>query len=169
MLRKAAYQEGKDWDLLIPYLLFAYREVPQESTGFSPFEMLYGRDIRGPLDVLKESWCAGKRSNPNVVAYILMMRDRLEAMAEVARKTEASVKERQKTLYNQTARERSFEPGEQVLVLSPSTTSKLTAQWQGPYVVEARVGKVNYKLRTVGRKWLPSMSICCRNGTPQLT
>lgn len=152
MLRKAAYQEGKDWDLLIPYLLFAYREVPQESTGFSPFEMLYGRDIRGPLDILKESWCAGKRSNPNVVAYILMMRDRLEAMAEVARKTEASAKERQKTWYDQTARERSFEPGEQVLVLLPSTTSKLTAQWQGPYVVEARVGKVNYKLRMPDRR-----------------
>ena len=28
MLRKAAVQEGKDWDLLIPYVLFAYREVP---------------------------------------------------------------------------------------------------------------------------------------------
>jgi transposase InsO family protein len=39
MLRKAALQEGKDWDRLIPYLLFAYREVPQESTGFSP---MYG-------------------------------------------------------------------------------------------------------------------------------
>ena len=40
------------WDKLIPYVLFAYREVPQESTGFSPFELLYGREVRGPL----ESW-----------------------------------------------------------------------------------------------------------------
>lgn len=37
MLRKTAQEEGKDWDKLIPYLLFAYREVPQASTGFSPF------------------------------------------------------------------------------------------------------------------------------------
>ena len=28
----------------------AYREVPQEPTGFSPFELLYGHHIRGPLD-----------------------------------------------------------------------------------------------------------------------
>jgi len=41
MLHQAAYQEGKDWDLFIRSLLFAYREVPQESTGFSLFEMLY--------------------------------------------------------------------------------------------------------------------------------
>ena len=26
MLKKAATEEGKDWDKLVPYLLFAYRE-----------------------------------------------------------------------------------------------------------------------------------------------
>ena len=55
MLRRAAKDSGKDWDRLIPYLLFAYREVPQASTGFSPFELLYGRQVRGPLDILRES------------------------------------------------------------------------------------------------------------------
>ena len=53
MLRKAATDEGKDWDKWVPYLLFAYREVPQASTGFSPFELLYGRPVRGPLDILE--------------------------------------------------------------------------------------------------------------------
>ena len=33
MLHKTAVQEGKDWDLLIPYVLFAYREVPQSSVS----------------------------------------------------------------------------------------------------------------------------------------
>ena len=41
LLRKVAVKEGKDWDHLIPPLLFAYREVPHESTEFSPFELLY--------------------------------------------------------------------------------------------------------------------------------
>ena len=48
MLRKTARTEGKDWDKLLPYLLFAYREVPQSSAGFSPLKLLYGRPIRGP-------------------------------------------------------------------------------------------------------------------------
>ena len=56
MLRKTAVDEGKDWDRVLPYVLFAYREVPQSSTGFSPFELLYGWALRGPLDVLKETW-----------------------------------------------------------------------------------------------------------------
>ena len=82
MLRKFATKEGKDWDRLIPYLLFAYREVPQASTGISPFELLYGRSVRGPLDVLKESWEARKKSSESVVSYFLLMRDRMEAMIE---------------------------------------------------------------------------------------
>ena len=67
MLRKTAIEEGNDWDRLIPYLLFAYREVPQSSTGFSPFELLFGRPVRGPLEVLKESCEADKKSNESVV------------------------------------------------------------------------------------------------------
>ena len=46
MLRRVVSTDGKDWDKLIPYLLFAYREVPQASTGFAPFELLYGRQIQ---------------------------------------------------------------------------------------------------------------------------
>ena len=49
MLRKTASEEGKDCDKLLPYVLFAYRVVPQESTGFLPFELVYGREVRGPF------------------------------------------------------------------------------------------------------------------------
>ena len=47
-LRKTADKEGKDWDRYIPYLylLPTAREVPQASMGFSPFELLFGRDVR---------------------------------------------------------------------------------------------------------------------------
>ena len=56
MLRKVIEKEGRNWDKMLPYVLFAYREVPQDSTGFSPFELIYGRDLRGPLDVLMDKW-----------------------------------------------------------------------------------------------------------------
>ena len=46
----------KDWDRYLPALLFAVREVPQESLGFSLFEVLYGRNVRGPMAILRELW-----------------------------------------------------------------------------------------------------------------
>ena len=40
----------------LPVVLFAYREVQQNILGFSPFEMMYGRTVRGPMQALKEIW-----------------------------------------------------------------------------------------------------------------
>ncbi|XP_042247194.1 uncharacterized protein LOC121882816 [Thunnus maccoyii] len=55
MLQKFVADTGRDWDQWLPFL-FAYREVPQASTGFSPFELLYGWDVQGPLDLLLKTW-----------------------------------------------------------------------------------------------------------------
>ena len=74
-------QEHPDeWDKLMPYLLFAYRDLPQESTGFSPFELLFGHHVHGPLDVMKESWEEGENVGEYVLAYVMKMRERLAKM-----------------------------------------------------------------------------------------
>lgn len=39
--------------------------------GFLNFELIYGRHVRGPQDVLKETWETGKRSFESVVSYVL--------------------------------------------------------------------------------------------------
>ena len=39
-----------------------------------------------------------------------------------------------------------LEPEDEVLVLLPTTSNKLLAQWQGPYRVLRRVGEVNYEV-----------------------
>ena len=56
MLKRLCSEQPRQWHRYTNALLFAYREVPQESTGFSPFELLYGRGVRGPMSVLKELW-----------------------------------------------------------------------------------------------------------------
>ena len=60
LLRRIIQGEGREWEKYLFNVLFAYREVPQESTGFCPFELTFGRDIQGPLDILKEQWCMQK-------------------------------------------------------------------------------------------------------------
>lgn len=67
MLRKAVSTEGKGWDKLIPCLLL-YWKVWRASTGFAVFELLYGRQVWGPLDVLKETWEANRWSGESVVS-----------------------------------------------------------------------------------------------------
>ena len=146
MLRKAAINEGKDWDKMLPYLLFAYREVPQASTGFSPFELLYGRAVNGPLDVLRKAWEVSKRSDESVVSHVLSMRDKMMKMTDLVQQNLSKAQEKQKLWYDKGARQREFTAGDQVLVLLPTSTSKLLAQWQGPYSVLKRVGRINYQV-----------------------
>ncbi len=59
MIQKFVHEDAKNWDKWLEPLLFAVREVPQASTGFSPFELLYGRQPCGVLDVLRETWEGG--------------------------------------------------------------------------------------------------------------
>ena len=54
MLRKMCAEKPKDWDRYINPLLFAYREVRQESLGYAPFELIYGRTVRGPMSIFRE-------------------------------------------------------------------------------------------------------------------
>lgn len=54
MLRKFMNEVGTDWDQWLPYLMFAYREVPEASTGFSPFQLMYGHEEQGPLSLVRE-------------------------------------------------------------------------------------------------------------------
>ena len=135
MLRKAVDTKGKNWDTLIPYLLFAYREVPQASTGFSPFELVYRRNVRGPLDVLREAWEGIQLMDESVASYVLATQEKLKAMSDLVQENVARAQDGQKRWYNRRARMRQFEAGDPVLVLLPTAASKLLAQWQGPYQV----------------------------------
>ncbi|XP_047241719.1 uncharacterized protein LOC124880547 [Girardinichthys multiradiatus] len=57
-----------------------------------------------------------------------------------------------KTWYYKKAREMSFCPGQQVLLLLPTCDNKLLVKWQGPYEVTRCVGKLNYELYMPERK-----------------
>ena len=152
MLRKVADDDGKDWDRLLPYVLFAYREVPQASTGFSPFELLYGRPVRGPLDVLRETWEASSSGGESVVSYILAIRETLEKMTELVQENLSKAQKQQQVWYDRNARRREFQPGDRVLILLPTSSSKLLARWQGPYEVVRKCGKVNYEVKMNDRR-----------------
>ena len=152
MLKKFVNRSQKDWDEYLPYLLFAYREVPQETTGFSPFELLYGRCVRGPLDVLREDWTGDKETAVPVATHIIEMRERLAKMTELVAKHATMSQERQKQQYDKNAKARSFQAGDQVLVLLPVAANRLKLQWTGPYRVTRKVGAVDYEIEMPGRR-----------------
>ena len=66
-LRKVADSEGKDWDKLLPYILFVYREVPQALTRFSPFDFICDTilSIPVPSDAIRSQRCTANFPAPD--------------------------------------------------------------------------------------------------------
>ena len=147
MLRRFVGTGAKNWERELPYLLFAYREVPQASTGFSTFELLFGRHARGPLDVLKEDR-SSERAKPvqSVVSHVLNVRERLEQYHELSRQNLTVAQQQQKMWYDTSSRERKFQVGDNVLVLLPTDSKKL------PYPVTRCVSPVDYEVNMFDRR-----------------
>ena len=139
MLKKAMVTDGKHWDQLLPHVLFAVNEVPQASTGFSPFELLYGRRPR-LLDLTKEAWESRPPPHRNMVDHVEQVRDRMAQVWPIVRNHLRQAQQAQARVYNRGAQLRIFLPGDLVLVLIPTAECKFLAKWQGPYEVVDRVG-----------------------------
>ena len=66
MMKIYCFETEKDWDEGIHLLLFAARESVQESLGFSPFELVFGHTVRGPLKLLKEKLLSSSSESINL-------------------------------------------------------------------------------------------------------
>ncbi|XP_075939166.1 uncharacterized protein LOC142940136 [Anarhichas minor] len=146
MLKKVVDKDGRNWDQLLPYVLFSIREVSQASTGFSPFELLYGRQPRGLLDIAKEAWEEQPSPHRSLVEHVEKMQAPMKDVWPMVRDHMAQAQEAQRRVYNRGAQPREFQPGDKVLVLIPTTNHKFLASWQGTYEVTEKVGPVNYKV-----------------------
>ena len=148
MLKRLCQDQPKQWYRLINPVLFAYREVPQESTGFSPFQLLYGRSVRGHGTILKELWT--KEVNiPEVKSsyeYVTELQERLEDSLKLGQEKLKKSQKRYKGHYWK-AKPRRLEVGDRVLILLPTNSNKLLMQWRGPYTLESRVGANDYRVK----------------------
>ena len=154
MLKRLCSEQPRQWHRYINPLLFAYREVPQESTGFSPFELLYGRAVRGPMLILKELWTkeVEEPEVKNSYQYVFELREKLEDTLKLAHTELQKAQLKGKHYYDRKTKVRKFAPGDKVLVLLPTDHNKLLMQWKGPFEVSAVMGLNDYKVRVKGKE-----------------
>ena len=141
----------KLWDRQLKYLLFAYRSTPHCVTGFSPFTLMYGRDVKGPLDVLQDSWLDGDCENANVCEWLVSIQAKMAELSTIVSDRERAAKTKMKKYYDRTAKVKTFEAGEMVLVWKPGIHSKMGASWEGPFQVEKRISPVTYRIQVPGK------------------
>ena len=142
LLSIAAAENEREWDLRLPLLMLAYRTSTQESTGCTPFYLMFGREARLPADVM---FGLPPNSSPQQVnQYALDLRARLEGAYQLVRVHMGIQHLRQKTLYDRLVHGDLYKAGDLVWLHCPAVprgkSPKLHRYWQGPYTVVQPLG-----------------------------
>lgn len=148
MLKHVIETEGREWDRFVPCLLWAYREVPNDVTGASPFELMFGREPNGPLAILKQTW-TGDWTPPTGLnkpagMYLKQLRERMAEMSKVVSERTARKQKEYASRYNLRTRDKAFQPGDVVLILESDDSSKLKSKWKGPVTVKQKKREGSY-------------------------
>ena len=152
MIKTYCFETEKDWDDGVHLLLFAVRESVQESLGFSPFELVFGHTVRGPLKLLKEKLLTDDGGLLNLLQYVTDFRTKLTKACELARKNLKTAQNRMKHSYDKNTVTRNFQNGDKVLALLPVPGNPLQARYFGPYVIEKKENDLNYVIITPKRR-----------------
>ena len=152
-LRKLVNKSADDWDLCLPFLMWAYRGTEHASTGYSPHELVYGAKMRDGLDELVEKWTDSESTDEvSVVEYMRTLRERMDRARESMKDNEQKAKEQHKKYHDRTTISREFSEGDMVLVLLPKKKNKLLTEWLGPYQVTQKKSSVTYEVDMADHK-----------------
>jgi hypothetical protein len=142
--------DPKNWDRQLPFLLWSYRELPNDTTGVSPHMMVYGQTPKGPLSVLKDRWSGNQptigKLPEKVKGYLDMLKKDLEICHQVAKDHAKETESSYRDQYNKCAKDKAFVVGEQVLVLMPDNSHKLLSKWTGPGTITAVLSSYSYRV-----------------------
>ena len=140
MLAMFAGKFRDDWDDLLPAVMMAYRSSVHESTGYSPYRLMFGEECTLPMDIgLPREQSQGQEELTS--PYALWVRDSLEEAYDQVRLHSGQAVQRQKRLYDRRAVKRIFSLGDWVMrYYAPAKKCKLDSPWTGPYLVVSFLG-----------------------------
>ncbi|KAJ8909422.1 hypothetical protein NQ315_003473 [Exocentrus adspersus] len=127
--------------------LYTYRSAVHESTGKTPASVVFGAELRLPIDLISDR----PKKDAGVNNYISHLQDRLKLTHAEVRQKMRIESDRMKTRYDLRANTGGFQVGEKVWLYNPKRTKgkspKLQKSWEGPYIVVTRLNDVVYRIQ----------------------
>ncbi|XP_072037014.1 uncharacterized protein [Amphiura filiformis] len=152
LLESEHYFLHEDWDDYLPSIQFAYRTSSTDnSVGFSPFFLLYGREAILPMDVaLLEP---ERLTDRTVREHIKQLVTQLETTREISKHHLQQNQQTMKKRYDQHATDVQYQVGDSVFIYFPVTqpglSKKLCKHWCGPYLIIKQSSPVNFMVRNL--------------------
>ncbi|KRZ17260.1 Gag-Uncharacterized protein [Trichinella zimbabwensis] len=139
--------QDRSWDQLLPLATMAYNSAVHETTGQSPFCMLFGKQMSLPLDVTLDV-PPGTASNAD--DYVVQLRENLQKLHSTAFDRSRHEQQRHKEIADRKATANRFETGQLVWLKVPQK-GKMDMRWSGPFRVLKQLGVETYRVQDVGR------------------
>uniref|UniRef100_A0AAV2KG84 Uncharacterized protein n=1 Tax=Knipowitschia caucasica TaxID=637954 RepID=A0AAV2KG84_KNICA len=121
----------------------------QESSQCTPAALMFGRELRTPVDLVFGSPPEPEIAGGHEMDYFQRLREHLRVVHDYTRQVQASSGVRQKRAYDSHCRGQPFQPGDKVWVYCPDRkkgiSPKLCSHWRGPAEVVARLSDVVYR------------------------
>lgn len=142
MLGTLENKQKSYWKGFVKPLVHAYNCTRNEVTGFTPYELMFGRKPRLPVD-LAYGLPLKRNQQKSHLQYVQNLRSRLEESYQPASRNAQKVAERNKTRFDRKVTTSGLEIGNRVLVRNVRLHGrhKLADKWEANvYVVVKRAG-----------------------------
>lgn len=151
ILSKYVKVHQKDWDNYLDYIMMVYNSTPHESTGMTPHRMVYGEEMRFPIDFITEKLNIEGRERTFVTEYVANLEDRLSEAHKIARLNLGISAERQKLIYDAGVKSKRYSVGDMVWRNQKKNVvgrkSKIARHWSGPWVICEKLSDVLFKIK----------------------
>uniref|UniRef100_A0A3B3QC10 Gypsy retrotransposon integrase-like protein 1 n=1 Tax=Paramormyrops kingsleyae TaxID=1676925 RepID=A0A3B3QC10_9TELE len=148
MLSLFVNHNQSNWDILLPFVMMAYRSSVHASTGFTPYKVLFAREMVLPVDVML-NLDHGERLKP-MSEYVSSVSQTLATVVEAVKKHQSEASHRQKRCYDFRAQPQFYSVGELVWMRDKArrrgVCPKLQRRFKGPFKVKERISEVLYRV-----------------------
>ena len=140
-----------DWDEHLPVVMMAYRSSVHRVLGESPAALMFGHELRLPIDALVGPPPEAEHESVASSDYVQALSEALQVAHEAVRTRLESHYRYEKIQYDRHVQEQKFSVGQAIWLRNfPKTTTKskkLMKPYSGPHIVIARVNAVTYKIK----------------------
>ena len=155
ILSKLISDHRRDWADFVPKAVLAYNTSVHESTGFTPYRLMFGREAILPLDaLLRLETTPSQGSARTYPDYVVEQKQQLEETEQIVRENLKRAQRSQKAYYDTKCHGQRFRVGDRVWYRNRTRTrrKKFLKPWCGPWKVVEALSDVTYRIEEERRK-----------------
>ncbi|UYV79523.1 CACTIN, partial [Cordylochernes scorpioides] len=108
--------DQRNWDEILPFITHAYNTTIQETTKYSPFFLLYGRE---PVSILDDTNIFIEPDSEDYDEYVSKLMERIVRTRDIVKVNTEKSQAKMINYYNQKHRQTGYEPGDLVALWTP--------------------------------------------------